>query len=170
LENIILKEYNLNIINLNSILRNKIEIDITNFIYLYNLEVSLKSKDTKKIILHFLLQEILNYINSEYNNIIVIRNDYKCNHLDYWDNSEECNILLHNIIKIIANKLDLPIICIESTLIIDKDFIYRMKNIAENKSKNIIPRMSKFLQRNDLTKLSENLKKDPSIKLKLYRI
>lgn len=170
LENIILKEYNLNIININYILTNKIEIDICNFIYSNNLSLSIKSIDTKKIILHFLIQGILNYSKTEYNNIILQKDSYKTTHINFLSDEENCSNLMQKLLFGIAKKMKLPLISISQQETIDKDFILKMKSLVENKPKNIIQTMDKFLKGNGLKKLSSDLKINPNMKFKLHKI
>ena len=64
------KEYNLNLIDLNKLLSDKIELNISNFIYDNNLTLSLSSRDFNYICKHYFLSEILDSLQENYNNII----------------------------------------------------------------------------------------------------
>ena len=65
--NIIIKEYNINIINLNKLLNDNIETEIGNFLFDNNLSLKVNSRDLNKIILHYINNEIINNIKEDYN-------------------------------------------------------------------------------------------------------
>ena len=161
MRNIIIKEYNLNIINLNSLLREVIELEIVNFIYSNNIKLDLKSIDTKRIFLHFVLQNVINHSNTEYYNIFTYDKNYTPNHISTLFECSmynECKKLLESLIKVITNNFNVNIFPIEENVDIDKNLILSFKVFAESKKDKRIKNIKKFLQKNELNSLLNKLK------------
>ena len=111
--------YNLNLINLNKLINEKIIIDISNFLYENNLiDLCYKHKDYKKITNHFLIKNLLQTINQNYNNIFLYKKD----------------INFDSYITKISKLLKLNLFEIEEIpILLDHNLIYKLKSLAENK-------------------------------------
>lgn len=147
--------YNLNIINLNNLINNKIYIDISNFLYENNLiNLYNKSKDYKKIKNHFIMKNLLETMNENYNNIFLYSKDP--NFDDY----------ISKIVKLLKlNLFELT----EIPLLLDKHLIYQLKCLAENKKPIDMKKVKAFCERNDLTQLSSNITNNLKTKLVLHK-
>jgi len=115
----LLKEYNLNLINLSSLIEQETVIEINNFIILNNLKLNLSSKDLKRIFLHFLLKTIINKENILYDNIFIYNelNDISSLKLIF----DETNTIdfFNKLIKLINNNFNINLL-IKKTLIYKK--------------------------------------------------
>jgi len=147
--------YNLNIINLNKLINEKILIDISNFLYENNLiDLYYKNKDYKKITNHFIIKNILETINQNYNNIFLYKKD----------------INFDSYIIKISNLLNLNLFEIEEIpILLDHDLIYKFKCLAENKKSINFKKINQFCQKNDLTEITERIKNNPKTKLVLHK-
>jgi len=147
--------YNLNIINLNNLINDKIYIDISNFLYENNLiDLYYKSKDYKKIKNHFIMKNLLETMNENYNNIFLYSKDP--NFDDY----------IFKIVKLLKlNFFQLT----EIPLLLDKHLIYQLKCLAENKKTIDMKKVKAFCEKNDLTQLSDNIKNNLKTKLVLHK-
>ena len=147
--------YNLNIINLNKLICDKIYIDISNFLYENNLiNLYYKSKDYKKITNHFIMKNLLETMNENYNNIFVYKNDFNF------------DTYIFKITKLL--KLNLFLVT-EAPLLLDKNLIYELKCLAENKKTIDMKKVKDFCIKNDLTQLSDNIKNNLKTKLVLHK-
>ena len=147
--------YNLNIINLNNLINDKIYIDMSNFLYENNLiDLYYKSKDYKKIKNHFIMKNLLETMNENYNNIFLYSKDP--NFDDY----------IFKIVKLLKlNFFEL----MEIPLLLDKHLIYQLKCLAENKKHIDIKKVKTFCEKNNLTQLSDNIKNNLKTKLVLHK-
>lgn len=147
--------YNLNIINLNKLINEKISIEINNFLYENNLiDLSQKSRDFKRICNHFIINNILNVINENYNNIFL------------YDNNSIYNDFIAKIVKLLhLNIFIIP----ELPLLMDKNVIYELKCLAENKKTINIQKVKVFCEKNSLTHLTDKIKNNPKTKLILHK-
>lgn len=147
--------YNLNIINLNNLINDKIYIDMSNFLYENNLiDLYYKSKDYKKIKNHFIMKNLLETMNENYNNIFLYSKDP--NFDDY----------IFKIVKLLKlNFFQL----IEIPLLLDKHLIYHLKCLAENKKSIDMKKVKAFCEKNDLTQLSDNIRNNLKTKLVLHK-
>lgn len=150
--------YNLNIINLNQLIKNKIILEINNFLYDNSLlELSENSKDRKKIYNHFIINNILNVVNENYNNIFL------------YDKNVDDSTLQKYILKI-ADLLKLNIFPLsEISDNLDINLIYQFKSLAENKKKIDIKKIQDFCHKNNLTFLSDKIKNNIKTKLLLHK-
>ena len=128
--NIIIKEYNINIINLNKLLNDNIETEIGNFLFDNNLSLKVNSRDLNKIILHYINNEIINNIKEDYNNILLFNfnNELKTLHNLY--NEEDIKSILHKNIRKSIKMFNYSLFEIKTNFIIDKNVIYSLKCLA----------------------------------------
>jgi hypothetical protein len=151
----IYKLYNLNIINLNKLINDKIYIDISNFLYENNLiDLYYKSKDFKKITNHFLMKNLLEIMKENYNNIFLYSKD------------PNFDGYIFKIVKLL--KLNLFEIT-EIPLLLDNNLIYQLKCLAENKKSIDLKKVKAFCEKNNLTQLSDNIKNNLKTKLVLHK-
>jgi len=151
--------YNLNIINLNKLIIDRIDINIKNFLYDNNL-LSLKenSKDIKKIYNHFIISSFLEVLNENYKNIFI-----------FTIIKEEEFIIYNNYISNLSARLNLSILIFEKSEEININTVYKIKAYLENKKSVDIIKVRKFLEKNDLTALKEKFSKNIKIKLLLNK-
>jgi hypothetical protein len=151
----IYKLYNLNIIDLNKLIYDKIYIDISNFLYNNNLiNLYNKSRDYKKITNHFFIKHLLEVMKENYNNIFLYKKD--SNFDDY----------IFKIVKLLKlNLFELK----EIPLILDLNLIYELKSLAENKTNIDLKKVKLFCEKNDLTQLSSIIRNNPKTKLLLHK-
>jgi hypothetical protein len=151
--------YNLNIINLNKLIIDRIDINIKNFLYDNNL-LSLKenSKDIKKIYNHFIISSFLEVLNENYKNIFI-----------FTIIKEEKFIIYNNYISNLSARLNLSILIFEKSEEININTVYKIKAYLENKKSIDIIKVKKFLEKNDLTALKEKFSKNIKIKLLLNK-
>jgi hypothetical protein len=147
--------YNLNLINLNKLINEKIVIDVSNFLYENNLiDLYYKHRDYKKITNHFIIKNILETINQNYNNIFLYKKDINF------------DIYINKISKL----LNLNLFEIEEIpILLDQNLIYRLKCLAENKKPLNFKKINQFCQKNDLKEITERIKNNPKTKLVLYK-
>lgn len=147
--------YNLNIINLNNLINDKIFVDISNFLYENNLiDLYYKSKDYKKIKNHFIMKNLLETMNENYNNIFLYSKD---------PNFDDFIFKIVKLLKL--NFFELT----EIPLLLDKHLIYQLKCLAENKKTIDMKKVKAFCEKNDLTQLSDNIKNNVKTKLVLHK-
>ena len=97
--NVILKEYNINIINLNYLLQENVETVIGNYLFDNNLKLKINSRDLSNIILHFLNEEIIKHLKEDYNNILIFNPEYELKTLHNLYVEEDCKLLLQKLMK-----------------------------------------------------------------------
>jgi len=147
--------YNLNIINLNKLINEKIYVDISNFLYENNLiELYYKSKDYKKITNHFIMKNLLDSMNENYNNIFLYSKD---------PNFDTYIFKIFKLLKL--NFFELT----EIPLLLDKHLIYELKCLTENKKPIDMKKVRLFCEKNNLTQLSDNIKNNLKTKLVLHK-
>jgi hypothetical protein len=168
-ENLEIPEYNLNIVNLNYILSEKIELDISNFLYSNNLKLNINSRDLKYIFKHFIILNILNSLKQEYHNIFIFNFSYNLKYLNNYYIEEDCNIILSEILEKSSKIFKFIIFPIEKNLLIDKNIIYSFKKIIENKKKINYANAKKFCETNKLKEICSNLKNNTKIKELLHK-
>jgi hypothetical protein len=147
--------YNLNIINLNELIDKKISIQINNFLYENNLmSLTEKSRDYNKICNHFIIKNIIDVINENYNNIFLYKNEVIYN--DYI--VKICSLLKLNLF-----------IAPEIPFLIDINVIYQLKSLAESKKNINLKKVHQYFEKYSLTHLTDNLKNNPKTKLILHK-
>jgi hypothetical protein len=172
----ILKEYNLNLINLSSLIEDEVIIEINNFIIINNLKVSLSSKDTKRIFLHFLLKTIINKENILYDNVFIYNNLCNTTALNLIYNQENTIDFFNKMIKLIKSNFNITFLIkkeINFNKIQNSDFneIYKLKNLLEkenSKNKNL-QKSRNFCEKNGLMDIYSLLIDNKSKIFKLNR-
>jgi hypothetical protein len=168
-QTLILKEYNINIINLNYLLTNNIEIDIANFLYNNNLKLKSNSRDLNKIIIHFINAEIIKHLNENYNNILLFNNNYNLITLHHLFEEENIkNIINKNITKSIKN-FNYSFFEITDNFVIDKNNIYILKQIIETKNNINYKKLKEFCEKFNLQSISSKLRENTRIKQLLHK-
>lgn len=157
--------YNLNIINLNKLIKEKISIELDNFLYNNNLtEIPKNSRDYKKIYNHFIIINLIFVLKEDYNNILLY--DEKMDYSNFSPFIKSIAKLLKlNLFNITFNnniELDIP-------LNMDINLIYEFKAMAESKKKINLKKIEDFCKKNDLTQLSANIKNNVKTKLILHK-
>lgn len=173
----ILKEYNLNLINLTSLIENEIVIEINNFIIINNLNVSLSSKDTKRIFLHFLLKKIINEENIIYDNVFIYNDLSNIKSLNLIFDQKNTIDFFNKMIKLIKSNFNITFLIkkeINFNKIQNLDFneIYKLKNLLEKenfKNKNL-QKSRNFCEKNGLMDIYSLLINNKSKIFKLNRI
>ena len=169
-ENFEIPEYNINIINLNSILSEKIELEISNFLYSNNiLDLKLNSRDLRYIFKHFIISNILSSLKEDYHNIFIFNFSYNLKYLNNYYIEEDCNIILSDILKKSSKIFKFIIFPVEKNFLIDKNVIYNFKKIIENKKKINYANAKKFCETNKLKEICSNLKNNTKIKHLLHK-
>jgi hypothetical protein len=159
----VIKEYNLNIINLNYLLTEFTIKNINNFLYDNNLDYNIKKNDLIKIINHFIITDIIDNFKEEYNNILIFNETIFL--------QEEIYIiqtLLINLNKILK-KFNFNLLHIKTNFIVDKNTIYEIKSILQNKRKTNLRKIKEFCNKNDLIKLAEEIKNNLKTKIILHK-
>lgn len=167
----IFNEYNLNIINFNKIFEDTVELNISNFIYNYNLTVNEKSKDLRNIINHFLITEILNKLNYDYKNIIIYSNKVNLRYLNFID-SELLNIIILEIFNKSSKKFKFCTFEIDNkdiqNILDDKNIIHKLKHFTNCKKVIDYKKLEEYCNSNKLKDIKEKLNNN-KIKLKLAK-
>lgn len=167
--NEIIKEYNLNLVNLNEIIREKVELEISNFLYENNLDLKLSSRDLNNIFKHFLIKEILHYLNSDLDNILFFNPDFNLKYLQSTFNEEECRTIINKILKKSTKIFNFLIY--EPILSSEKDLklIYKLKLLLKNKKPTNFKKIKTYTESSNLTELSNKIKNNIQTKLSLNK-
>jgi len=156
--------YNINIINLNRLIEEKIWIEIDNFLFDNNLKnLPENSKDRKKIYNHFIASNLLEVLNQNYNNIFIYNKNYNTSSF----------VISKNIIDIVKvfklNLFDVDLDINNTELLIDRNIIYQFKCLAENKKKINFKKIQDFCDKNSLVFLSDKIKNNLKTKMLLHK-
>lgn len=163
----VFEEYNLNIIDLNKLYSSNIEINITNFIYNYNLNISINSKDLKYIIQHFFITEIINNLNNNYKNVIIYNKIFNIKLFEKYDKEDINNIIINLILK--SSKIfKFCLFELENYLLLDKSDIYKLKYLSECKKDINYKKIEEFCNTNKLNEIKNKLS-DNKTKLKIAK-
>lgn len=168
-KNLEIPEYNLNVINLNSLLLNEIEIKISNYLYENKLSLQSNSRDCNKIFKHFIFNEMLSSLHPDYKNVFIINYNYITNHLKDYFQQEESKKIINDIFKKSIKIFKFIIFEVNDNVIIDKNLIYNFKCLVEKHKKIDIKMIHEYCSNNDLTHLSLKIKNNPKTKLLLYK-
>jgi hypothetical protein len=171
----LIKEYNLNIINLNQLIEEKIDFEIYNFIIQNELSLKLENKDTKRIFLHFIIFHIINEKNILHENIFIFNNLQRLSHLNLIFQEKKVLDFFDNLIKLIYNNFNIKILInkkinLSNLNSINFNEIYQLKNLIEKEhysNKKKITKSKKFCEKFGLSNLIENLQKDKTLAYKL---
>lgn len=157
----IFKLYNLNIIDLNVLVEKKINIDINNFLIENNLiDLPDDSKDRKKIYNHFIASNLLEVLNENYNNIFTFNIKTECIYY---------SILLKIIKTFKLNFIEIDFNLNEIEISVNKNILYKFKQLAESKKKVNYSKINDFCIKNSLTSLSQKIKTNIKTKMLLHK-
>ena len=158
-----IKEYNLNVINLNYLLTEFTVKRINNFLYDNNLDYSIKKNDLNKIITHFIISDIIENFKEDYNNILIFNESL------FVEIDENCiHLILFNFKKILK-KFSFNLLDIQTNFIVDKNTIYEIKSLLQNKKKTNLRKIKEFCNENELIKLAEEIKNNLKTKIILHK-
>jgi hypothetical protein len=147
--------YNINIINLDNLIKNKIYIEISNFLYDNNLlQLCDKTRDYKKIVNHFIIKNLLDVMHDAYNNIFLYSKT-----IQFHDYFLKIGKLLH------LNFVEIP----ELPILVDKHLIYQLKCLVENKKPINFKKVEEFCKKNSLVQITDKIKNNPKTKLILHK-
>ncbi len=156
----LLKEYNLNLIDLNSLIEEDISFEIYRFILTNSLNLKLNSTDSKRIFLHFILKKIINEENILYNNIYILNDLQKINYLNCYFDEKNTIDFYNKLIKLIKLNFNLNFVInkeINFSNLKNSNFneIYKIQNLIEKenfKTKNL-QKSKKFCEKNGLMEI-----------------
>jgi len=163
------KEYNINLIFLNSVLSENIELDISNFLYENNLNLTLKSRDLNNLFKHFIIDNIIKQIKPELDNIFIINFNYNLKYLQLSFDEEDCKTIINKILKKSIKIFSFNIFESENTETSDLHFILKLKKCIQNKSITNFKKIRQYTEDNKLTQLSSKLKFNIKTKLLLNK-
>jgi hypothetical protein len=167
--NVILTEYNINIINLNYLLQEKIETLIGNYLFDNNLKLKINSRDLSKIILHFLNEEIIKHLKEDYNNILIFNPEYELKTLHNLYAEEDCKSILHKIIKKSTKIFNYSLFQISTNFVIDNNNIYSLKKFLQNKKSINYKKLKEFCKTSNLRFIGKKVEEDLSLKNLLHK-
>ena len=173
----LLKEYNLNLINLSSLIEQETVVEINNFIIINNLKLSLSSKDLKRIFLHFLLKTIINKENILYDNIFIFNELNDISSLKFIFDEKNTIDFFNKLIKLISNNFNINLLIkkeVNFQKIQNSDIneIYKLKNFLEKenfKTKNL-QKSRNFCEKNGLMDIYSLLINNKSKIFKLSKV
>jgi hypothetical protein len=147
--------YNINIINLDNLVNDKIYIEISNFLYEHNLlQLCNTTRDYKKIVNHFVMKNLLDVMHDTYNNIFLYSKT-----ILFYEYILKISKLLH------LNFVEIP----ELPILVDKNLIYQLKCLAENKKPINFKKVEEFCKKNSLTQITDKIKNNHKTKLILHK-
>jgi hypothetical protein len=167
--NVILTEYNINIINLNYLLQEKIETVIGNYLFDNNLKLKINSRDLSKIILHFLNEEIIKHLKEDYNNILIFNPEYELKTLHNLYAEEDCKSILHKIITKSTKIFNYSLFQISTNFVIDNNNIYSLKKFLQNKKSINYKKLKEFCKTSNLRFIGKKVEEDLSLKNLLHK-
>lgn len=158
------KEYNINVINLNLLLHQNIKNDIQNFLYENNLiNFKIKKRDYNSIIDHFIINNFIKIFEEDYFNIIIFNRE-----IENLSEEEIIKELICNVNKIIK-KFNLNYFEIQTEFIVNTNTIYKLKQIIESKKAKKYKRLVDFCEKNGLTKITDLVKNNIKTKMILHK-
>ena len=167
--NVILKEYNINIINLNYLLQENVETVIGNYLFDNNLKLKINSRDLSNIILHFLNEEIIKHLKEDYNNILIFNPEYELKTLHNLYVEEDCKLLLQKLINKSSKIFNYSLFEISTTFEIDNNFIYSLKKFLQQKKSINYKKLKEFFNSSNLRFLGKKVQEDLSLKSLLHK-
>lgn len=167
--NLIIKEYNLNIINLNYLLNNNIETELGNFLYNNNLKLKVTSRDLKKLTIHFINFEILKQLNDSYKNVLIFNYDHSLNSLHHLFEDNDIKNLIHKCINKSIKTFGYSLLQINTTFEVNQDTIYNLKLLSESKKTINYKKLKEFCKSSELISLSKKIESDTQIKMILHK-
>jgi len=166
---LLLKEYNINVINLNHLLNNYIETEIGNFLYNNNLKLNIISRDLGKLILHFINTEIIKCLNENYNNILIFNYKHKLNTLHNLYNEEDIKYIIHKNINKSIKLFNYSFFELFDDFVIDKNNTYILKQIIESKNNINYRKLKESCEKLQLKCLSQKIEDNTQIKILLHK-
>jgi hypothetical protein len=167
--NLIIKEYNLNIINLNYLLNYSIETELGNFIYNNNLDLKINSRDLKKLTIHFINSEILKQLNDSYKNILIFNYDHSLVSLQHKFEEIQLKVLIHKCIDKSIKTFGYSFLEIKTTFEVNQDTIYNLKLLSESKKTVNYKKLKEYCKTTELRSLSKKIESDTQIKMILHK-
>lgn len=167
--NLTIKEYNINLINLNYLLQENIETVIGNYLFDNNLKLKINSRDLNKLIFHFLNEEIIKQLKENYNNILIFNSEIKLKTLDKLYAEEDCILLLQKIIKKSSKIFNYSLFTISTTFEVDNNFIYSLKKFLQVKKIINYKKLKNFCETSNLRFLGEKVSSDVTLKSLLHK-
>lgn len=167
--NLIIKEYNLNIINLNYLLNHSIETELGNFLYNNNLNLKVNSRDLKKLTIHFINSEILKQLNDSYKNVLIFNYNHSLTSLHHIFEENQIKELIHNCINKSIKTFCYSFLEINTTFEVNQDTIYNLKLLSESKKTINYKKLREYCKSSDLISLSKKIESDTQIKMILHK-
>lgn len=167
MKNLTFTEYNINAISLNWLINNIVESTVTRYFISMNLNTETVSRDTKRLIFHFVAKTVLDTLSEHSNerNILIFDENvhltlFSSHHTAFFQQSCAQIIKRFGLCTFFTDKK-----LVDLTL----DDIYKIKQLSDNcaiRSKNL-SRLKKFLEKNNYTALSKQLKTSKSAQFAL---
>jgi hypothetical protein len=164
-----IKEYNLNLISLNLLLSEKIELEISNFLYENNLKLNLNSRDLNNIFKHFIINEILSQFNQNFDNILVFNPNFSLKFLQISYEEEACKAIIHKILDKSIKIFNFNVFLLSEELNVDTQLIYKFKKILQNKPETNFKKIKEYTEKNNLKNLESKIKNSLQTKLLLNK-
>jgi hypothetical protein len=137
---IIIKEYNIRLIDIN-LLFNNISENIYTFINCNNLNLNINNIDCKKIFTHFIIEELLQYNTNEFKNVFIFANNINYTILSELFQYNDIIELLQKCLKDIEKYFNF-LILFENLILqenIGKNDILKIQLFLQKKSKKVNP-------------------------------
>jgi len=164
-----IKEYNLNLISLNLLLSEKIELEISNFLYENNLKININSRDLNNIFKHFIINEILSHFKQNIDNVLVFNQELNLKILNLTFEEEACKAIIHKILNKSIKIFNFNVFVISEELSVDTQLIYKLKKILQNKPETNFKKIKEYTEKNNLKHLEAKIKNSLQTKLLLNK-
>ena len=164
-----IKEYNLNLVSLNLLLSEKIELEISNFLYEHNLKLNLNSRDLNNIFKHFIINEIIFQLKQNLNNILVFNPQFSLKILNLTYDEEACKAIIHKILDKSIKIFNFNTFILSGELNIDTQLIYKLKKTLQNKPETNFKKIKEYTEKNNLKDLELKIKNNLQTKLLLNK-
>lgn len=169
MKNRVFIEYNLNVINLNYILKENIELDISNYLYDNNIKLTSSLRDTNRILLHFILESLLKYTIPELHNVFVVKKPFNLKYLYNDLEYPKLEKLLSSVLERINKKFNITIFFLSDKQTIDKNLIHEIRSLKKSNANKSLKSIKIFLETHKLTKISKNVETNLGTKFKLLK-
>lgn len=153
--------YNLKIIHISKLF-SKIEESIYHFIVGYNLKVSIKSKDFKNILNHFIINSLLSEMDNIKSNVF-IKDSFKPSIINELYSEEDFISNLEKHFSKVSNKFKLNIK--DSLLGEDNNYFNNLRNFSKGIPKST--ELLKFIRKYQLKEIESTLHANYDVKLKI---
>lgn len=164
-----IKEYNLNLISLNLLLSEKIELEISNFLYEHNLKLKLNSRDLNNIFKHFIINEILSQLKENLDNILIFNPEFSLKILNLTFEEEDCKSIIHKIFNKSIKIFNFNVFFLSDQLNVDTQLIYKLKKTLQNKPETNFKKIKDYTETNNLKHLEAKIKNSLQTKLILNK-